>query len=575
MAAPRFVKEFRRRHVFRVAVVYAIVAWGLLQFADIAFDALALPEWSITLLLVVLGLGFPLALVLAWAFDLTPQGVVRTDTVQGEAEPKAGAAAGATDGLVVLPFSNLSADADNEYFSDGVTEDLIWRLCSIGSLRVISRTSAWQYKDRRVGARQIATELGVAYLVEGSVRRSNGQVRISAQLIDAGLDRPLWSETYDRELEDIFAIQSDVASRIATALQRTLSGPEEAGNGGTGEGARSARSARSVGGAGTSDLAAYDDYLRGRFHWNRRSATDLDLSVQHFQRAVERDPDFVAARAGLAEAYVTQAVYGIRPAGEALPLARREAEEALRRDPGQASARSALACVKAVHEWDWDAARALFQHVVRDHPQYPTAPQWYAMNVLTPLGRFDEAVAQLEAARAVDPLSRSIEASFGVVDFMRRDHESAERRFTDLIERQSDFTFGHYYRGLNFLPLDRAEEAVAALHRARDTGGWSAEITAGLGMALAAAGRAGEARDVLARLTGAEPDRYVSPVKIAQLQAALGEVEPALDSLEAGLEAHAADVIWIDVSPVFDALRARPRFQAVRDHVFGEAATHE
>ncbi|MFQ5529882.1 MAG: hypothetical protein ACE5FP_05970, partial [Gemmatimonadota bacterium] len=219
----RLFAEFRRRHVFRVAAMYAVVAWILMQIGEVTFPALALPDWTLTLVIVLLVFGFPIALILAWAFDVTPEGLVRTppddDAAQpagSEAEADAPSAAAADpdlygDGIVVLPFENMSPDAENEYFSDGVAEDLIARLCKVESLRVISRTSAWRYKAAPAGAPQIASDLGVAHLVQGSVRRSGTSVRITAQLIDARADRHVWSETYDRELEDIFAIQSEVA----------------------------------------------------------------------------------------------------------------------------------------------------------------------------------------------------------------------------------------------------------------------------------------------------------------------------------------------------------------------------
>lgn len=556
-------RELRRRRVFRVIVVYALVAWALIQFGEIVFPALGLPDWSLTLLVVLAAFGFPIALVLAWAFDLHPAGIVRTDAVEPAAPGSAGQSVPTEEGipseldpdaLAVLPFQNMSADAENEYFSDGISEDLIARLCSIGTLRVISRASSWQYRDRKMGARAIAGELGVAFLVDGSVRRSAGSVRIAAQLIDARSDRHVWSETYDRRLEDIFAIQTDVASRIAAALHRKLAGPD----------------ATTSVQADAPDLQAYDEFLRGRFHWNRRTASDLERSVEHFLTAIESDPDFSGARAALAEAYVTQAIYGLRPGADVLPAARREAAEALRREPDEPSALSALAAVLALHDWRWVEAAETFERAIDAHPEYPTAPQWFATNVLVPLGRFDEAVDQLDRARGVDPKSPAIEASLGVVDFMRRDYRTAMARFARLAERRPDFAFGHYYRGLSAERLGDPEAAVSALRSAEAAGGWSAEILAALGGALSAAGRQAEAREVLASITNSHGDRYVSPVRVAQLRAALGDRSEALEGLERAVATRATDLIWIDVFPGFDSLRDEPRFRQVRDQVFGD-----
>ncbi len=415
------------------------------------------------------------------------------------------------------------------------------------------RTSAWQYKQAPAGARQIGAELGVAYLVEGSVRRIANSVRIAAQLIDVRSDQHVWAETYDRELEDIFAIQSDVAHRIAGALSITLSEVDS----GTGR-------ESSV----TTDLEAYDLYLRGRYHWNRRTPKDLEECIALFQGAIDRDPCCVPAHAALAEAYVTLAIYGLRPAAELMPLASAEAEEALRQEPGQASALSALACVHAIFDWDWERATAEFEQVIRDNPLYPTAPLWFATNVHLPLGRFDAAVGQLERASTVDPLSPTVEASLGVVAFMRGDFAEAHSRFEALTARDNRLAFAHYYQGLSAQFMGDAGRALEALDRARAAGGWSAENQAALGGALAAAGREAEAREVLAAMVDGKESHYVSPVRIAQLHAALGETDAALDRLEEAVEARAADLVWVDVFPGFSAVRQLPRYEAIRTRVF-------
>ncbi|MFQ5530612.1 MAG: tetratricopeptide repeat protein, partial [Gemmatimonadota bacterium] len=321
--------------------------------------------------------------------------------------------------------------------------------------------------------------------------------------------------------------------------------------------------------SGPSDLEAYDLYLKGRFHWNRRTADDLTESVTNLKSAIERDPDFALARAALAEAYVTLAVYGYRPAAEALSSARSEAEAALAVDPAEASALSALACVRAIHDWTWDAAETAFLGAIEANPQYATAAQWYATNLLIPLGRYDEAIVQLERARAVDPMSPSVRASFGLVEFMRADYETAFGTFDMLARRDGGFTFAHYYRGLSLLYLDRHREAIDALRTARDAGG-GAEVRAALGCAEAAAGREDDARVTLERLIEGSGATYVSPVRIAQLHACLSEPEEALDRLEEAVASRAADLIWLDVFPPFASLRDHPRYAGIRDKVFGK-----
>ena len=574
----RFIKELKRRRVYRAAAAYVVVGLGVLGGAELILDPLGFGG-ALPLIVIVTLLGFPLAMVLSWVYDLTPTGLlVDSDTDDGTekstAEAPRPAAQEVFDGIVVLPFENMSPHKEDEYFSDGVTEDLIAQLYRIGSLRVISRTSAWQYKASSVGSKQIAKELGVAYLLEGSVRRSGSRVRIVAQLIDARRDRHMWAETYDRELEDIFEIQSEVANRIASALHLTLSDvsarppadPESAAMPKAIDGVESLPQGPGV--VMTSDLDAYDLYLRGRYLWNRRSEAELNESVSHLAAAIERDPGFVRARSALAEAYVTLAIYGLRSAQEVLPLAQRQADDALERHPEEAPAGSALACVRAIYEWEWAQAEAGFTGVIEASPQYPIAPQWLAMNVLVPQGRFDDAVSQLERASELDPLSPSVQASFGVVDFLRRDYPQARERFDLLVQQDPGFQFAHYFAGLSLLFSDDAGRASESLRRAMEVGGWNPEVAAALGCAFVAEGQETRAREIADRMRSESAERYVSPVRISLLQSALSEHEAALDSLDEAAAGRATDLIWLDVHPGFDALREHPRFQDVRRRVF-------
>ena len=545
----KLIGELKRRHVFRVAIAYGIVAWFILEIGSILFPALLLPDWTLTLIVVLAALGLPIAIVLAWAFDMTPGGVVRTAPIDGGAEEPATEEPRPQvelvgDGIVVLPFENLSPNEEDEYFSDGVTEDLIAQLYRIRSLRVISRSSAWQYKTARAGARQIAAELGVAYLLEGSVRRSGGRVRIASAL------KHKLSEV-SRDPPPVLA--GAVPSETANNGEPLPGGP------------------RTV---MTSDLEAYDLYLRGRYLWNRRSQKELDDSVSYLSAAIDRDPGFVRARSALAESYVTLAIYGLRAAHEVMPLARKEADEALARDPAEAPALTALACVRAIYHWEWTQAAAGFASAMQANPQYPTAPQWLAMNVLVPQGRFDEAMSQLERVRELGAMYPSLRASFGVVDFMRGDYARALESFDLLVQQDPGFQLAHLFGGLSALyGSDDPKRAVRSLQKAAEVGGWSPEVGAALGVALVAEGREAAAREILGRLRGRSEERYVSPVRVSQLHVALSEHEAALDALEEAVRARATDLIWVDVLPGFEPVRDEPRYLEVRRKVFeGEPA---
>ena len=374
--------ELKRRQVFKVGATYSVVAFVVIQVADVLEEALRLPYGTLTTVTVIAILGFPIALLLAWAYELTDHGVMKDDDVSREQALVTGPPALTADeiesrSIAVLPFANLSADDDSDYFSDGVTDSIITSLSRIRDIRVVSRTSVMRYKDSQQSVGSIAAELRVATVLEGSVNKAKGRVRISAQLIDAAEDRHLWVESYDHPLEDIFDIQPEVSRQIAHALAAELSAEEKAG----------------LERRPTANVEAYDLYLKGRYLWGRRTVDGLEKSIRYFARALERDPELALAQAGRADSYVTLGMYGMRAPDEVMPLARDSAMRALSLDPRMAEARTTLATVKALYDWDWKGAEQEFRHAIETHPDYPVAHQWLASNLLTPLGRFGEACA--------------------------------------------------------------------------------------------------------------------------------------------------------------------------------------
>ena len=581
------VAELRRRHVFKVAVAYAIVAWIIMQIGEVAFSPLGLPEWALTLVIVLSILFFPFAMILAWAFDLTPHGVVRTAPLEERHEPGASAptrpgedvaraaapfsvAEAVAPGvqarsIVVLPFRNMSAQPENEYLSDGFSEDLIIRLSKAGALRVISRTSAWQYKDGTRGARQIGQELGVAYILTGSVRRSGERLRIAAQLVDARDDDHLWAETYDRDVVDLFDIQADVATSIISAVDDRISPrggprPEWSRSGSTTTALEATRGP-------TTDMECYDAYLKGRHHWNGRTAGDLDRSIEALSAAARCDPTFMLAHAGLADSYITLAIYGQRAPAEVMPLARSAANRALALAGEAAEGLTARACVSAVYEWDWRRAEAEFERAVSASPPYVTARMWYAMHHLLPLRRFEEARRHLDAALMLDPLSAPVRVSRAALTYYEGDYADAAADFRGAVQAHPEFALAHMLLGLSLLAAGAPEDALAPLERARTLSGASVETTVGLGRGLVAIGRTAEARALLAELSARAEREYVSAARVAQLEAALGDEEAALRSLQRAVDARASDLVWLDVTSAFDQVRDAPRYRALRDRV--------
>jgi serine/threonine-protein kinase len=558
----KFFTELRRRRVFRVGAAYALVGWFLIQAADVIVEPLRLPEWIQPLLIMTVFLGFPVALLLAWAFDLTPGGVERTpllgseDEVTEAAPIPVGAAPARADAersVAVLPFANLSQAADNEYFSDGITDDLITHLSKIKDLRVISRTSVMRFKQRTSSVQDIGRELGVARILEGSVRRAGSRVRINAQLIDARTDDHLWAEIYDRDLEDIFAIQLDVTSRIAEALHAHLSRAEET----------------HLAKKPTDDMEAYDLFLKGRYHWNRRSEADLFLSVDFLKRAVDRDPDYSLALAALADSYVTLGFYGALRPEEAMLPAGEAAGQALALDESAAPALVSRGSVRSFYDRDWAAAESDYKAAIEISPGYALAHHWYATNLLLPLGRFAEGRERLQRARELDPLSPSIRVSFGVLAYFEREYRQAVEELRTLVASDPGFGMAYFVIGGCHEQLGEHAEAVAAFRKAVDLSGKSAEMIAALGHSLALAGQSAEARRCLDELVRRSRESYVSPTRLAQVRLGLGERDAALDLLSEAAEIRAADLVWIGVSPVYDPLRSEGRFQTISHRVLG------
>ncbi|UCC13759.1 MAG: hypothetical protein JSW21_10370 [Gammaproteobacteria bacterium] len=413
--------ELKRRRVFRVAGIYAVVAWVLTEVADVVFPALQLPDWTVTFVIALLLMGFPIAMIFAWVFDIGPQGIERTEPLAERARgvphlerlgylgllaiamvalayllyPQVFGVAPAVDdapkeSIAVLPFANLSQDAANDYFSDGMSEELLNLLAKVPDLRVASRTSSFAYKEQNLDVREVARQLGVDTVLEGSVRRSGDRVRITAQLIDADTGYHLWSNTYDRELKDIFAVQDEISAEIVKALKVTLGTEQEA--------PMMARAAPP-----TQDVEAYQLYLQARHQWKRRGEQALRRSIELLEQALERDPEFARAYSGLAAVYVVLPGYSGEDAAPYASKATEAAQQALSRDPTLAEAHSVLAEL-AVNERRWADAEAGFFFATSLDATDPTTHHWYSL-LLRQTGRLEKSLEEAMLAQELDPAS--------------------------------------------------------------------------------------------------------------------------------------------------------------------------
>jgi eukaryotic-like serine/threonine-protein kinase len=456
--------------------------------------------------------------------------------------------------VAVLPFVDMSPQKDQEYFCDGMAEELINALSQIPGLRVVSRTSSFQFKGRSDDARTIGQRLGVRTLLEGSVRTAGERMRIGARLTSAADGYHLWSSQYDRELKDVFAVQEEIAGSILAALRVTLGGADVA----------------PLVAPRTGAPEVYKLYLKGRHEWNKRTEDGLLRSLEYFQEAIDRDPGYARAYAGLADSYALLGVYGIRPPSEVMPKARATAVRALeeavdvapagKADAGLAAVHTTLGCVNAVYDWSWAEAERHFKQAITLDSRYPTAHQWYATNVLAPMRRFEEATAEIRLAQESDPLSPAIQASLGLVHCFAGRPADAAAELESTLETDAGFAMGHFFLGQAYLQMGRTDDAIAAIGRASRLSPSSVEFRAGLGNACARAGQPVRARQTLDELKRLRGERYVSAALVAEVHAGLGEDEEALVWLGEAQRERAPELCWIGVRPTFDCLRGLPAF---------------
>jgi TolB-like protein/DNA-binding winged helix-turn-helix (wHTH) protein/Tfp pilus assembly protein PilF len=445
--------------------------------------------------------------------------------------------------IAVLPFENLSGDPDQEYFSDGLTDEMITQLASLspGRLGVVARTSAMLYKRTRKGAAEIGRELGVDYILEGSVRRSGDRVRISAQLIRAESQTHVWAEHYDRAVDDILNLQSDVARAIARELSLQLSRSQES---------RLAASRPVV-------PQAYEAYLRGRYFWNQRTKEAFEKALVSFQDALGRQPRYAEAYSGIADTYILLGYYSILPPHQAYPRAKAAALAALEIDPTLAEAHSSLAGVYVDYEWAWDEAEAAYTRALQLNPGYAVAHQWYA-NYLSAMGRSREAISEALQAKALDPLSPIVTTNVSWVYHLARQYDRAVEEARQALELDADFYAAHLVLGRAYLEQAMPAEAIASFRAAAALSGENSMVLGELGHAYGASGDRASAEAVLAQLSRRE---YAPPFEIALIHVGMGQKDQALAWLERAHRERARALGFANVEPRLDAVRGNRRFQ--------------
>ncbi len=471
-----------------------------------------------------------------------------SSTLQLSAEPAV------MPSIAILPFANLSADPDNEYLSDGITEEILNALSRLRSIRVCARASSFAFKGQTIDIRSVGERLGVRSVLTGSVRRSGHRLRVSAQLVNAVDGFQLWSERYERTSDDVFAIEDDISSAIVNALRTTLAVPSHAPS-------PAAMTSPHIEAATSGE--AHEAVLKGRYALARRTEFEVRRAIEEFQRATTIDLTYAAAYAGLADSWALLSVYGAAAPEEAMSAARRAAERARVLQPTLAEPHATLGLILATYDWQWDAAERAFEASRDANSRYPAAYQWLATNVLIPQGRFEEALEAVGRAMRLDPLAVSVKTALISVLFYSRRYAEALDAARDLILIEPASVLAHFFAGQVLVELGDATGAREALERAVEHSGQSSETLAALGNACARTGDAARARQILLQLEQRAASRYVSLSHFALVHAGMGEHDRSLDFLEAARDARASDLIWLGVRPAWNALRTAPRFASI------------
>ena len=449
--------------------------------------------------------------------------------------------------VAVLPLQNIGGDPENEFFSDGLTEDIISHLSHVEELKVVSRTSVMRYKDTTDGLRDIAAALNVGTVLEGSVRRAGNRLRVVVQLIDARSDLHLWAETFDRDLEDVFAIQSEIALNVARALRASLSPEKEA------------RTQRH-----SSNLEAYDAYLLGAFHWNKHTFDCYHLALRSFEQAVELDPAYARAHAGIASCYFWLGFLESMPPSEAYPKVKASASHALEIDDTIAEAHTYLGSALMTYEWDWDGAELEFKRGIELDADSVVARQGYAVYLLN-LGRTQEALDQTTAALAIDSLWVKGYQDLGFILTLEGKYAEAIDQFEKALELDPGFPTTHVCLGYALVHSRRFTEAIAAFTKSVEAAGGGPFFEASLAFALGFSGQREAAQTILAELVAQREETYVQAALIAWIHIGLGAYDAAFDWIERAFEEHSALLISAPSFGFWDPIRSDERFTHLLD----------
>ena len=581
MKIDNFFSELKRRNVYKVAITCAVVAWLLVQAASILLPTFEAPAWVMKAFVVFLALGFVISVMISWAFEATPQGLRRTEDVppdvaaalptwsrrkfatfiiaiavvaggllayqflRPKSVPTPRQSEAATKSIAVLPFVNMSADKNDEYLSDGVSEELITALSKITGLQVKARTSSFAFKGKNEDIQKIGELLHVSHLLEGSVAKAGNKLRITAQLIQASDGNHEWSDTYDREMQDIFAVRSEVAQQVADTLKVRLLGEDK----------------RKIDKKPTENLEAYNLYRQGRFYADKLSEEGMTKAVPFFQQAIEKDPRFALAYAGLADNYVI-AADAIIPPREAFSKAKEAALKAIELDDSLAEAHASLGLVHYHYDWDWPAAEQELKRAISLNPQSAQSYTLYT-HYLAGMGRYDEAKKYGARALELDPLSVSAHWFLGWGAIYAGRSDEAIGFFSKALELDPNNPWTRWFLGRAYLLSGNSSRAIEEMETGLRFGPDDPLGLGFTGYVYAVTGRRADALKILQRLDELQKRRFISTISRVYVYAGLGDKDKAFEWLEKAYQERSDSLAWFRFDPESKSLRSDPRFAAL------------
>jgi TolB-like protein/Flp pilus assembly protein TadD len=570
-----FFAELKRRNVYKVAVAYAVVGWLLVQVTTQVFPVFEIPNWAMRLIVLAIIIGFPISLVIAWAFELTPEGLKRTEDVdlaaQTRTKPHAwiyvvivgallsvglffigrytaqnNTGAVRTESpaksIAVLPFDNATRNADTEYLSDGISEALINSLSELPQLKIIARSTAFRYKGKQIDPQSVGRDLKVQTVLMGVVRQLGDRLNVQVDLVDAVTGSQLWGQEYERKLVDVLAVKQALVREVTEKLRLKLTGEQQ----------------QRLTQRDTTNPEAYQFYLRGRYYWNKRTAENLTKAMEQFQQAADKDPNYALAYVGLSDSYVLLENYAGTPANETLPKAKAFAERALQLDNSLAEAHTSLGYVYN-GLWRWEEAEQEFKRAIELNPNYPNAHHWYSLCLLD-LGRIVEAKAEIKRAHELDPLSLIIGTTVTYAYLAEGDAKFAGAQSKKVVDLDPNFSRGHEYLGLACLKEARYSEAIAELQKAVELSGRERWPLRDLGYGYAISGKRAEAEAIIKELVGKYENGRALGQDLAAVYAGLGEKDQAFAWLEKDFQTRSGLLAWTRWTPAFESLRSDPRY---------------